>query len=85
MELGSGTFLQNVFIMVRVVLDVSKLTVPYIIPLPFRDFRISLGWAALACIIRPTNALIWAFLGLHLMFKARSHLNAIIANTAVIV
>ncbi|CAO3680825.1 unnamed protein product [Umbelopsis ramanniana] len=49
-----------------------------------RDFRISLAWAALACIIRPTNALIWAFLGLHLIFKARSHINAIIANTAAI-
>ncbi|KAG2187447.1 hypothetical protein INT44_005135, partial [Umbelopsis vinacea] len=59
-------------------------TVDYTSGTWIRDFRVSLAWAALACIIRPTNALIWAFLGLHLMFKARSHISAIIANTAAI-
>jgi GPI mannosyltransferase 3 len=70
--------------MTCVVLNASKLIVFYICQSFFRDFRISLAWAALACIIRPTNALIWAFLGLHLIFKARSHIQAIIANTAAI-
>ncbi|KAI8926169.1 Alg9-like mannosyltransferase family-domain-containing protein [Entophlyctis helioformis] len=34
-----------------------------------RDFRISLALAACACIIRPTNAIIWAFLGVSLLLR----------------
>lgn len=49
-----------------------------------RDFRISLAWAALACVIRPTNALLWGFLGLRLLYKTTAYRNAIIANTAIV-
>ncbi|GAB5587758.1 glycosylphosphatidylinositol anchor biosynthesis [Umbelopsis nana] len=49
-----------------------------------RDFRISLAWAALACVIRPTNALLWGFLGLRLLYKTAAYRNAIIANTAIV-
>ncbi|KAJ2960773.1 hypothetical protein NQZ79_g3930 [Umbelopsis isabellina] len=48
------------------------------------NFRVSLAWAALACVIRPTNALLWGFLGLRLLYKAWPYRSAIIANTAVV-
>ncbi|CAO3588463.1 unnamed protein product [Absidia cylindrospora] len=36
------------------------------------DYRKSLLWASLACITRPTNALIWGFLGLQLLYHTPS-------------
>lgn len=38
-----------------------------------KHYSISLVVASISCILRPTNALIWAFLGTFLVFKARSH------------
>jgi hypothetical protein len=36
-------------------------------------YRKSLFWASLACITRPTNALIWIFLGLQSLYYAPSY------------
>jgi len=42
----------------------------------------ALAWAAVACILRPTNAVLWIVLLLHLMFTARRR-PAIIGRTLV--
>ncbi|KAJ7632894.1 glycosyltransferase family 22 protein [Roridomyces roridus] len=49
--------------------------------------RLTLGFAALSCAIRPTNAILWAYLVGHLLLKMRSSLptlTAIIQDGAVI-
>ncbi|KAI8338676.1 Alg9-like mannosyltransferase family-domain-containing protein [Chlamydoabsidia padenii] len=50
-------------------------------------YRKSLLWASLACITRPTNALIWIFLGLQLLHYAPTYRQkwTIFANAALIV
>ncbi|CAG8483973.1 2949_t:CDS:2, partial [Funneliformis mosseae] len=46
--------------------------------------RVSLSLAAVCCILRPTNAIIWGFLGIHLLWKTKEHLTSIILNTLFI-
>jgi phosphatidylinositol glycan class B len=46
-------------------------------------YRIALLLAYIACIMRPTNALIWLFLGLHLIVTHRQRI-AIVFNAAII-
>jgi GPI mannosyltransferase 3 len=43
----------------------------------FRDLRISLTFAAIGCILRPTNALIWLFLGTKLLLSYPHRVKAI--------
>ncbi|KAI9495468.1 Alg9-like mannosyltransferase family-domain-containing protein [Zychaea mexicana] len=51
-----------------------------------RNYRISLVWASLACVMRPTNALIWLFAGLWLVFKSPGrHRITVLVNAATIV
>lgn len=38
-----------------------------------KDYRKALVWASLACVMRPTNALLWLFLGGHLLWRAQGH------------
>ncbi|KAI8093719.1 Alg9-like mannosyltransferase family-domain-containing protein [Halteromyces radiatus] len=48
------------------------------------NYRKSLLWASLACITRPTNALIWVFLGLQLLYySSRRYL--VLMNAGLIV
>ena len=42
-----------------------------------RDFRISLVFAALACVIRPTNAILWLYLGFSLLMRCRNLFNQV--------
>ncbi|KAF0460341.1 GPI mannosyltransferase 3 [Gigaspora margarita] len=46
--------------------------------------RISLSLAAISCIFRPTNVIIWSFLGIHLLWKIPKHTISIVTNTIVI-
>ncbi|CAN6616176.1 hypothetical protein TRVA0_006S02476 [Trichomonascus vanleenenianus] len=38
----------------------------------YMNYTISLAVASISCIFRPTNAIIWAFLGIHLVYRTRS-------------
>ncbi|KAI8060158.1 Alg9-like mannosyltransferase family-domain-containing protein [Gongronella butleri] len=50
------------------------------------QYQWSLFWASLACVVRPTNALIWLFLGLQLVYHAPSRWRfPVLANALVIV
>ncbi|KAJ3227822.1 hypothetical protein HK099_000076 [Clydaea vesicula] len=37
----------------------------------YNDFMISLVFASISCIFRPTSAIIWIFIGLHLLFNSK--------------
>ncbi|KAI7852461.1 Alg9-like mannosyltransferase family-domain-containing protein [Circinella umbellata] len=50
-----------------------------------RNYRISLLWASLACVMRPTNALIWIFSGLQLAARFSGRRIAVLLNAAIIV
>ncbi|KAI9259445.1 Alg9-like mannosyltransferase family-domain-containing protein [Phascolomyces articulosus] len=50
-----------------------------------KNYRISLLWASLACVMRPTNALIWLFAGLRLVIQSSSHRFTVLLNAAIIV
>ncbi|KAL1916428.1 uncharacterized protein VTP21DRAFT_5619 [Calcarisporiella thermophila] len=47
-------------------------------------FRMALFWAAISCMLRPTNALVWGFLGLELLHRHRHHTMAILLNVSII-
>ncbi|GET04188.1 GPI mannosyltransferase 3 [Rhizophagus clarus] len=49
-----------------------------------KALRISLTLAAICCILRPTNVIIWGFLGIQLLLKTREHFTSIILNTLFI-
>ncbi|KAI8381170.1 Alg9-like mannosyltransferase family-domain-containing protein [Radiomyces spectabilis] len=49
-----------------------------------RHYRIALGLASVACILRPTNVLIWVFLGLQLLINSPQKRWAILFQTAMI-
>ncbi|CAB4434386.1 unnamed protein product [Rhizophagus irregularis] len=49
-----------------------------------KALRISLTLAAICCILRPTNVIVWGFLGIQLLWKTREHLISIILNTLFI-
>ncbi|KAI9486093.1 MAG: Alg9-like mannosyltransferase family-domain-containing protein [Benjaminiella poitrasii] len=49
-----------------------------------RQYRIALVLALLACLMRPTNALLWLFLGIHLLIVSRRRL-ILALNAAVVV
>ncbi|ORY99156.1 Alg9-like mannosyltransferase family-domain-containing protein [Syncephalastrum racemosum] len=38
-----------------------------------KGYTKALVWASLACVMRPTNALLWVFLGGHLLYRAKGH------------
>ncbi|ORX57681.1 hypothetical protein BCR36DRAFT_409156, partial [Piromyces finnis] len=46
--------------------------------IPINDFMISLILAAIACFFRPTNGIIWVFLGLSLLFQYRKSLKTLL-------
>jgi len=50
---------------------------------PETSLKLSLGLAAVACILRPTNALIWATLGAFLYFRAPMRAERILIITEV--
>lgn len=50
-----------------------------------RDYRVALLLAGLACVMRPTNGLIWLFLGVQLIIGSSGRRVAVIFNAAVIV
>ncbi|KAI8140592.1 Alg9-like mannosyltransferase family-domain-containing protein [Fennellomyces sp. T-0311] len=50
-----------------------------------RYYRIALVWASLACVMRPTNALVWLFLGLKLCYQSPGRRLAVLFNAGVIV
>lgn len=49
-----------------------------------KDYRIALVLALTACIMRPTNALIWLFLGIQLILTAHHYRLKVILNAAVL-
>jgi len=46
--------------------------------IPIKDFMISLILAAIACFFRPTNGIVWVFMGLVMLFQYRKSLKALI-------
>lgn len=47
-------------------------------------YRISLILASVACVMRPTNGLIWLFLGLDLIMAAKNNRIKVILNAGII-
>ncbi|ORX56164.1 hypothetical protein DM01DRAFT_1366683 [Hesseltinella vesiculosa] len=55
-------------------------------PSKLTKYRQSLFWASLACVARPTNAIIWVYLGLQLLYRvAPKYRGLVLANALVIV
>lgn len=50
-----------------------------------RDYRVALLLAGMACIMRPTNGLVWLFLGMKLILGSSGRRVAVLFNAAVIV
>lgn len=49
-----------------------------------KRYRISLIFALIACVMRPTNGLIWLFLGVHLILTAKGHRFQVIMNAIIL-
>ncbi|RIA93004.1 Glycosyltransferase Family 22 protein [Glomus cerebriforme] len=49
-----------------------------------KTLRVSLTLAAICCILRPTNVIIWGFLGIQLLWETKEHFISIILNTTFI-
>ncbi|XJO72856.1 hypothetical protein BDV3_003923 [Batrachochytrium dendrobatidis] len=48
-----------------------------------RNFRISLIFAALSCIVRPTSAILWIFLGTSLLFRKSIRIYAVVNDVLI--
>lgn len=48
-----------------------------------KHYRISLVLASIACVMRPTNGLIWLFLGLDLILAAKNNRIKVIFNAGI--
>jgi phosphatidylinositol glycan class B len=48
-----------------------------------KEYRISLILALTACVMRPTNGMIWLFLGAHLILTAKNNRIKVIVNAAI--
>lgn len=48
-----------------------------------KNYRISLILASIACVMRPTNGLIWLFLGVDLIRAAKSNRIKVILNAGI--
>ncbi|RUS35078.1 Alg9-like mannosyltransferase family-domain-containing protein [Jimgerdemannia flammicorona] len=46
--------------------------------------RVALVWAAVSCVIRPTNGVVWLFLGVHLLWRCPNRQLSIMINTAIV-
>lgn len=49
-----------------------------------KNYQISLIFASIACIIRPTNALIWIFLGIQLLFSSGTKSIVVLLNATFV-
>lgn len=49
-----------------------------------KEYRIALLFASVACIVRPTNALIWLYMGCQLLLSAKGKRGIIALNATLI-
>lgn len=49
-----------------------------------KRYRIALTFALIACVMRPTNGLVWLFLGIHLIWKAKGYRFQVIFNALML-
>lgn len=49
-----------------------------------KRYRIALTFALIACVMRPTNGLVWLFLGIHLIWKAKGYRFQVIFNALIL-
>lgn len=48
-----------------------------------KDYRVALILALTACVMRPTNGLIWLFLGVQLILSAKNYRFKVIVNAGI--
>jgi phosphatidylinositol glycan class B len=79
--------LSNSMEMVFTIIALNYWPIPGIVNLNdsiwLKEYRISLILALIACMMRPTNGLVWLFLGTHLILSAKNHRIKIIINAVV--